>query len=143
MYYSKPRWWVLYTLVPLMVGGWFLVNGSGWAALAKSLADILIILGTFGAMALWMRSNQGGIERAEYEKEVRARAKLHRRARAWRSRPFPSSRPAGSQQDVPLTGFGSARNKPSITYSTEIISSDRARVQRRRVELGINPERNY
>jgi hypothetical protein len=143
MHESKPSWWVLYALFPLMVGALFLVNGSRLEPSAKSVADILVIFATFGAAWLWMRANEGAIERDEFEQAERAKKKSHFAARGWRSAPQPSPKPARAQEKLSITGFGSARNKAIVTHSVEIVSADRVRIRRRSIELRINPERNY
>lgn len=143
MYESKPKWWVLYALVPLMVAGLFFVNRSGLESAAKSVADIVVIVGAFGAMGLWMRANEGAIERVEYEEAERAKKKAHLIVRGWRSTPKPSPKPDSLQQHLPSTGFGSARNNPSGVFSFEAVSANRIIIRRRGMEQPDNPERSF
>src|ERR1700694_3745801 len=64
---NKPKWWTLYATVPLMLIGLFLILGSHWADWAKTAAAVVVILGTFVGMAVWMSANEGTIQRAEFE----------------------------------------------------------------------------
>src|SRR5690349_11647233 len=110
MNYNKPKWWVLYTLLPLMIVGIYLIQSSAFAAFLKSLGDIALIIFTFGGMALWMHLNDGAITRSEYAQTERARMKRHRHVRSPRSGTILAPKPTQKVPDAqPLSGFGSAR----------------------------------
>lgn len=104
MYSSKPKWWILYATVPLMLIGLFLVLSTGWSNLAKTTISVVIITCTFGGMALWMGANEGTILRAEIDQERRAQAKRQRLLRARGSRPV--SAPAPTLAAYRLRGLG-------------------------------------
>ena len=128
MSYNKPNWWALYALLPLMIIGMFLIQASTWAAWMKSIADIALIIFTFGSMALWMRRNEGAITRSEYAEAERARAKLHRQVRATHSAAQTPPQPTVALDEIPLSGFGSARFKPVRKFERRAIAPNRARV---------------
>lgn len=136
MYERKPKWWTLYLLFPLMVGALFLVHVSGWAANLQSGADLAVILASFSAMAVWMRANEGAIERYEAEQTMRARSKSYWGTREMRSRSYPAPKPLPSEEQLPHTGFGSARNKPA--FSAEKKSFDRVHFRREMIERRVN-----
>lgn len=125
---SKPKWWMLYATVPLMLTGLFLILGSHWVEWAKTTGAVVVILATFVGMAVWTNANEGTIQRAELEAERRARAKRRRMAFAPRSRPF--AVPESTKQ-VPKSGFGSARFRPTYTYELEPASGGHVRVAKR------------
>lgn len=139
MYESKPRWWVLYCIIPAMVGGMFLANQIGWNPTLKEAASLAIIVGAFGGMALWMNANEGIIERSERLEAKRASLRARPELSAMRSRAFPTPNPDPLEEQLPRTGFGSARNKPQVTYSTQKLTSDSIRLLREKVE----PSREY
>ncbi|HZQ05571.1 MAG TPA: hypothetical protein VFD70_03265 [Anaerolineae bacterium] len=126
-YNSKPRWWLLYITVPFMVGAVLVLSRIHLPRALQSAASLLVILISFGAMALWMLSNQGAIDRADYEHEKQMTRALHRTAHAVRSRTTIRPQPATREQ-IPLTGFGSARFRPHRTHHREPIPSHQIRI---------------
>lgn len=126
MYSNKPKRWILYPTVPLMIG-LFVVGRLDWAEWAKTGAAFAIVICTFAGMALWMEGNQSTIQRAEYERERRFRAKLCRKVFARRSQPIPVHEPVVST--VPSSGFGSARFKLTRTYKCNRIAPALVRLE--------------
>jgi|GEM_PF-6824711 hypothetical protein len=126
MYASRPKWWMLYATVPLMLIALLAVSQTHWLNWVKTTAAIIVVVGAFGGMTLWMKANAGTILRAEYADEKRLRAKLYRRIRAPRSHAIPSAAPS----PIPRSGFGSARFRPTHIYMREQIAAQVVRISR-------------
>ncbi len=55
---AKPSWWLLYIVVPVMIGLFFLEHQLVLSALGHEVAQAAILVFTFGLMVLWLRANR-------------------------------------------------------------------------------------
>ncbi len=58
---SKPKWWLLYAVVPLMIGLLWLASQLAVAAWMHQVAQMAIVLLAFSLLALWVHANQGAV----------------------------------------------------------------------------------
>ncbi len=67
----NPKWWLLYTLLPLgavlLVGADLLAPSAGWRVFAECTTSLAVI----GAMALWVRANRVGLALLDNPSAVR------------------------------------------------------------------------
>lgn len=66
--YPRPRWWLLYLLLPLMIGLLYLESRALWTTGQHQAAQISITLITYGLMWLWLKANEGALIWEEVEK---------------------------------------------------------------------------
>ena len=65
----KPAWWQLYILVPVMLGLILIEQLDPLPGISPEIADVSVVVLTFGTMLAWMRINSGLIEYDEMEKD--------------------------------------------------------------------------
>ncbi len=61
MQVRKPVWWLLYALIPLLIGLLIIEHDLVLSLLGHELVQIGILVVVFGLMALWVRANEKGI----------------------------------------------------------------------------------
>ncbi len=64
----KPNWWLLYLTVPLMLGLLVIEGRMPYPLVVHRIAEVVIVLLSFGLMFLWVRANEGGLIDEEIEK---------------------------------------------------------------------------
>lgn len=141
---SKPAWWILYLSVPMVIGMIFFIHRLALPPELEKALGIAVLIGGFVWMQFWMHANEGAITREEYKQARRRERRLLNKS-PLRSHPLPreiNPRPR-EREPLPRTGFGSARNKPTTVYTHQLVSHDRARVQRETIDLRVNTERDY
>jgi hypothetical protein len=69
MQQHKPAWWQLYILVPVMLGLILIEQLDPLPGISPEIADVSVVVLTFGTMLAWMRINSGLIEYEEMEKD--------------------------------------------------------------------------
>jgi hypothetical protein len=81
--HRKPSWWICYLICAVMIG---LVVLDYWTPVSDTMHKLVacaIVLGGYGTMAWWLRSNRAGMAQQEGE--------------------APVEHSASSQRDVPLS----------------------------------------
>lgn len=130
----KPSWWLLYAIVPLMLGAlvWNALYGDKgeWG----DIVDVAILAGGFGLMLLWLKANQTALWVDELTRnKLRTKSGFKQRARSFRSQS--QNVPHTPQRDpLPRTGVGSARGKRYWVRARETVSRDVVRISRIEVE---------
>jgi hypothetical protein len=66
---QKPNWWLVYALVPLVIGSLILEGQLSIPPVIHRIAESGIVLMGFGSMLLWVRANEGALIDEEIEKE--------------------------------------------------------------------------
>ena len=66
---SKPNWWVVFAIVPLMIVAILIESHFKYEAGVHEVADCVIVVVSFGLMVGWMRSNEAALEEEEVAKE--------------------------------------------------------------------------
>ena len=66
---SKPNWWVVFAIVPLMIIAILIESQFKYEAGVHEVADCVIVVVSFGLMVSWMRSNEAALEEEEIAKE--------------------------------------------------------------------------
>lgn len=57
----KPTWWMLYALLPLMLGLLWLISRLPLTPRENEIGDFIIVLFAFGMMLVWLRVNAGAL----------------------------------------------------------------------------------
>lgn len=78
----KPGWWVLLIVALLMFGALIGVTRLGLAEWETEAAEFVILLLAFSLMLVWVRANEGRIERYEFQHDQERQARLRRGARS-------------------------------------------------------------
>ena len=58
---QKPAWWILYLLIPGMIGLLMLAGQLPLVSWEYQIVDVGIVLFVFGLMALWIHANQSAL----------------------------------------------------------------------------------
>lgn len=66
---SRPQWWQMYLLVPLMIALLVLEGNMASPLPVHRLLQFGIVLVTFGLMALWAHGNQAALSNEEIKKQ--------------------------------------------------------------------------
>lgn len=66
--HPRPSWWLLYLLLPLMIGLLYLESQTPWTAGWHRAAQIGIVLITYDLVWLWLRANEGALLWEDLEK---------------------------------------------------------------------------
>lgn len=66
---SKPNWWLLFAILPLMIVAILVESQFKYPAQVHEVADGAIVVVSFGLMVGWMRSNEAALEEQEAAKE--------------------------------------------------------------------------
>ncbi len=66
---SKPNWWIVFALVPLMIVALLIDSQFKYAIEVHEIVDGGIVVATFGLMFGWMHANTAALEEGEYSKE--------------------------------------------------------------------------
>jgi hypothetical protein len=66
---SKPNWWLVFAIVPLMIVAILVESQFKYPAEVHEVADCAIVVVSFGLMVGWMRSNEAALEEEEITKE--------------------------------------------------------------------------
>lgn len=129
----KPSWWLLYAIVPLMIGAFAWNVFYGVRGTFGVIIDIAILVGGFGMMLVWVDANQAAMLNEEYQRE-RERA-ARRRAPAQDDRSLSHNQARAAQPEAPpRTGFGSARGKWYRPHVRGIVTRNIARVSHLKIE---------
>lgn len=129
----KPSWWLLYAIIPLMMGAfawnvWYGIRGT-----FGGIIDGAILIGGLSLMLLWVNANQGAMWQEEYRREAERAAR--RRARIQEDRSLSQNQPRTAQPEaLPRTGFGSARGKWYRPRERETVTRDIVRVSHSQIE---------
>lgn len=70
--HPRPSWWLLYLLLPLMIGLLYLESQTPWTAGWHRAAQIGIVLITYDLVWLWLRANEGALLWEDLEKTRRS-----------------------------------------------------------------------
>lgn len=129
----KPSWWLLYAIVPLMIGAFAWNVFYGVRGTVGGIIDIAILVGGFGMMLVWVDANQGAMWNEEYRRERESAAR--RLAPTQEGRSLSQNQPRAAQPEaLPRTGFGSARGKWYRPHVREIVTRDIPRVSHLKIE---------
>ena len=66
---SKPNWWLVFAIAPLMIVAILVESQFKYPAEVHEVADCAIVVVSFGLMVGWMRSNEAALEEEEIRKE--------------------------------------------------------------------------
>ena len=65
----KPRWWLLYLTLPLMIGLLVLEGRLADPPIVHQILEFGIVIVCFGLMAVWVHASEGALLNEEFEKE--------------------------------------------------------------------------
>ncbi len=96
----RPRWGLLYVIVPLAAGLFWLEIKAPWPKAEHRAAEVGIVLLVFGLVELWLRANWLAILNEDYKKQK----KSDRQNRRWviLREEIPGEEPCGSPVEPDL-----------------------------------------
>jgi hypothetical protein len=63
-----PSWWLLYLLLPIMIGLFLIEIRLSLSDTAHKLAELLIFLVFLGSISLWLKANAGALVHEDLER---------------------------------------------------------------------------
>jgi hypothetical protein len=100
-----PRWGILYMIVPLAAGLFWLEMKAPFSETGHRAVDVGIVLLIFGLVELWLRTNRLAFLREDYRKQE----KIGLQSRLWvaLSEQVPVEEPGASRVEATLPPVGS------------------------------------
>ena len=63
---SRPKWWLLYLLLPVLVGLFVIEHKASVSNVGRRVVEVGIVLLVFGLIELWLRANDANIRAAQW-----------------------------------------------------------------------------
>lgn len=68
---SRPKWWLLYLLVPVVIGLFVMEGKSHLSNTGHSVDEIAIVVVACALVAIWLRFNEAGVRREQWTEYTR------------------------------------------------------------------------